>query len=99
MPFFWTLRPVPRVPVRRRRIVLAVFVVLDTRADRARSSSCGPTHEPPHRRTSFRIEGRAQLPAAAGHPRRGAAVRAAGTRPGSRGSASTSSTATSCATC
>jgi Na+/H+ antiporter NhaD/arsenite permease-like protein len=55
VPFFWTLRLFPEY-LFVSAIVLAVFVVLDTRLIR-REVESRPTHEPPHRRTSFQVEG------------------------------------------
>ena len=55
VPFFWTLRLFPEY-LFVSAIVLAVFVVLDMRLIR-REIESRPTHEPPHRRTSFRVEG------------------------------------------
>jgi Na+/H+ antiporter NhaD/arsenite permease-like protein len=55
VPFFWTLRLFPEylfVSV----LVLAVFVVLDIRLVR-REIENRPSHEPPHRRTTFKVEG------------------------------------------
>jgi Na+/H+ antiporter NhaD/arsenite permease-like protein len=55
VPFFWTLRLFPEY-LFVSALVLAAFVVLDQRLVR-REIALRPTHEPPHRRTSFRIEG------------------------------------------
>ncbi len=55
VPFFWTLRLFPEY-LFVSAIVLAVFVVLDMRLIR-REIENRPTHELPHRRTSFRVEG------------------------------------------
>ena len=55
VPFFWTLRLLPHYLL-VSAIVLGVFVVIDTVLIR-REIERRPTHEPPHRRTSFRIEG------------------------------------------
>ena len=97
VPFFWTLRLFPEY-LFVSAIVLAVFVVLDMRLIR-REIESRPTHEPPHRRTSFQHRGRAQLPAPVRAFSARCCSRASGTRPGSPGSACTSSTATSCAIC
>jgi len=55
VPFFWTLRLFPEY-LFVSLIVLAVFLVLDVRLMR-REVDSRPTHEPPRRRTSFRVEG------------------------------------------
>jgi Na+/H+ antiporter NhaD/arsenite permease-like protein len=55
VPFFWTLRLFPEY-LFVSAIVLAAFVVLDRRLIR-REVENRPTHDLPHRRTSFRIEG------------------------------------------
>ena len=55
VPFFWTLRLFPEY-LFVSAIVLAVFVAIDTRLIR-REIEHRPSHEPPHRRSSFRIEG------------------------------------------
>ena len=55
VPFFWTLRLLPHYLL-ASAIVLGVFVVLDTVLMR-REIDQRPDHEPPHKRTSFRIEG------------------------------------------
>ena len=55
VPFFWTLQLFPEY-LFVSAIVLAVFVVLDMRLIR-REIENRPTHELPHRRASFRIEG------------------------------------------
>jgi len=55
VPFFWTLQLFPEY-LFVSAIVLAVFVVVDMRMVR-REIENRPTHELPHRRTSFRIEG------------------------------------------
>ncbi len=55
VPFFWTLRLFPEY-LFVSAIVLAVFLVMDTRLIR-REIAGRPTHEPPHRRRSFQVEG------------------------------------------
>jgi Na+/H+ antiporter NhaD/arsenite permease-like protein len=55
VPFFWTLRLFPEY-LFVSGLVLAVFVAIDTRMIR-REIAERPTHEPPHRRRSFQIEG------------------------------------------
>jgi len=55
VPFFWTLRLFPEY-LFVAAIVLTAFVVLDVRLLR-REIESRPTHEPPHRRTTFRVEG------------------------------------------
>jgi Na+/H+ antiporter NhaD/arsenite permease-like protein len=55
VPFFWTLRLYPEY-LFVSAIVLAVFVALDVRLLR-REIDQRPSHEPPHRRTSFTVEG------------------------------------------
>ena len=55
VPFFWTLQLFPEY-LFVSAIVLAVFVVVDMRLIR-REIENRPTHELPHRRTSFRVEG------------------------------------------
>jgi len=55
VPFFWTLRLFPEY-LFVSGIVLAVFLVLDVRLLR-REVERRPTHEPPRRPTSFRVEG------------------------------------------
>ena len=55
VPFFWTLRLFPEY-LFVSTIVLAVFVALDTRLVR-REIESRPSHEPPHRLASFRVEG------------------------------------------
>jgi Na+/H+ antiporter NhaD/arsenite permease-like protein len=55
VPFFWTLRLFPEY-LFVSAVVLAVFVALDTRQVR-REIANRPSHEPPHRRTSVKIEG------------------------------------------
>ena len=55
VPFFWTLRLFPEY-LFVSAIVLAAFVALDMRLLR-REIESRPTHEPPHRRRSFRVEG------------------------------------------
>jgi Na+/H+ antiporter NhaD/arsenite permease-like protein len=55
VPFFWTLRLFPEY-LFVSAIVLAVFVAIDTRLIR-REIEHRPSHEPPHRRSSFRVEG------------------------------------------
>lgn len=55
VPFFWTLRLLPHYLL-ASGIVLAVFVALDGVLIR-REIAARPDHEPPHKRTSFRIEG------------------------------------------
>ena len=55
VPFFWTLRLFPEY-LFVSAIVLAVFVVVDMRLIRKEIES-RPTHERPHRRASFRVEG------------------------------------------
>jgi Na+/H+ antiporter NhaD/arsenite permease-like protein len=55
VPFFWTLRLLPHYLV-ASLLVLGVFLVLDTVLIR-REIEKRPDHEPPHKRTSFRIEG------------------------------------------
>jgi Na+/H+ antiporter NhaD/arsenite permease-like protein len=55
VPFFWTLRLFPEY-LFVSALVLALFVALDTRMVR-REIERRPSHEPPHRRTSFKVEG------------------------------------------
>jgi Na+/H+ antiporter NhaD/arsenite permease-like protein len=55
VPFFWTLRLFPEY-LFVSGIVLAVFLAIDTRLIR-REIAERPTHEPPHRRQSIRVEG------------------------------------------
>jgi Na+/H+ antiporter NhaD/arsenite permease-like protein len=55
VPFFWTLRLFPEY-LFVSAIVLAAFVVLDMRLLR-REIAGRPTHEPPHRSSSVRVEG------------------------------------------
>ena len=55
VPFFWTLRLLPQYLV-VSALVLAVFLVIDTYLIR-REIEARPSHEPPHRRQSFRIDG------------------------------------------
>ncbi len=55
VPFFWTLRLFPEY-LFVSAIVLAVFVILDVRLIR-REIESRPTHEPPQRRPSIRVEG------------------------------------------
>jgi Na+/H+ antiporter NhaD/arsenite permease-like protein len=55
VPFFWTLRLLPEYLV-TTLIVLAAFLVIDYRIMR-QELHLRPTHEPPHRRTSFQIVG------------------------------------------
>ncbi|MFO7693448.1 MAG: sodium:proton antiporter [Vicinamibacterales bacterium] len=55
VPFFWTLRLFPQYLL-VSAVVLAVFAVLDRHLVRQEIEH-RPTHELPHRRTSFRIEG------------------------------------------
>jgi len=55
VPFFWTLRLFPQY-LFVSALVLAVFVILDRRLV-SREIENRPSHEPPHRRTSFKVEG------------------------------------------
>jgi Na+/H+ antiporter NhaD/arsenite permease-like protein len=55
VPFFWTLRLFPEY-LFVSGIVLAIFVVLDARLIR-REIETRPTHEVPHKRATFQVEG------------------------------------------
>ncbi len=97
VPFFWTLRLFPEY-LFVSAIVLAVFVAIDTRAhppgDRAAADATS-------RRTAARRSGsraRTTSCCCSAFSAR-CSCRASGTRRASPGSASTSSTGTSCATC
>jgi len=96
VPFFWTLRLFPEY-LFVSAIVLAAFVALDMRLLH-REIESRPTHEPPHRRRSFRVEDRTTSCCSSGFSAPCCSPDS-GTRQVSRGSASTSSTGTWCAIC